>query len=109
IEAKDPARRPTIRLKHDSSAPPTKDALWPAFVVDSRSAHVEGVRFLLDAQWSEVPMVGLLQRGGTCTVTGCEFVQARPVPTASRSRLASVVVEAPRPGAPPGLTLEKCC
>jgi serine/threonine protein kinase len=108
LRPKNADQRPTIRLKHGAADLP--GSLWPAVTVESPTVRIENIRFVLDAEDVPVPLVGLLQRGGKCTVKNCEFIQARVVAEQPKRRLASVVVEPSQTiqAGPPSLSLEGC-
>jgi len=114
LRADAPGRRPTVRfgydgkpIEHESEG---KDQL-AGFDIRSRVVKVQGLRFIVDAMRTDVPIAAVLVRGGSThpdtphLVERCEFIQAQP--PLEYGRMASLIVDA---GATrPSLNLRECC
>jgi hypothetical protein len=91
IEPKNPkVPHPTIQLEYGGA--PIQE--YVALTVRANRATITGIRFVVDARVSNVPLVGLHLdvREGESQVSRCDFVQANPN---KESQLVSLLVEAP--------------
>jgi hypothetical protein len=83
--------------------------VWAALVFESDEVILKGVRLVVDAAGSQMPMAGVLfRRGLRWTVDGCEFVQTAPPLDPERARLMSIVVDARGSASAPRLELNEC-
>jgi hypothetical protein len=92
IEAKDATRRPTIKLEYVKGALQPGDT-WVALLVQARSTTVSGIRFVLDTNGANPPLVGLQLSGGeNDVVRGCRFDQLSPSSFNNTNRLVSLLL-----------------
>ena len=94
VKAKYPAYKPTLRIRY-VDRPTGELSIWSALAIESDACHIEGLRFIVDAE-SDAPLAALRLTGGRQTVDNCDFIQVNPreVP----QMLASIVTDASGPG-----------